>query len=171
MDITNNYLAVLNAILIVDMIGIYLSNIDFIKSKNLKLWYYKYKLSAVIADVLIIFIGIVFTNYFYYKFFNKFSLIKFIILILIFQIIHDISFYFFIKNYKKNENEMIDTFKDYANEVSYFAIIGDSTMIIASCLIAYYLIKFTNNSNIIILVVLLYILQYLIYNKNKFVLK
>jgi len=171
MDISNNYLAVLNAILIVDMIGIYLSNIDFIKSKNLKLWYYKYKLSAVIADVLIIFIGIVFTNYFYYKFFNNFSLIKFIILILIFQIIHDITFYFFIKNYKKDENEMIDTFKDYADEVSYFAIIGDSIMIIASCLIAYFLIQYTNNSNIIILVVLLYILQYLIYNKNKFVLK
>ena len=59
---------------------------------------------------------------------------------------------------------MIDTFNDYAKEVSFFAIIGDSLMIISACILFYYLIKMDTNTNIIILIVSLYIMPYLLYN-------
>lgn len=40
--------------------------------------------------------------------------------------------------------------KDYANETTYYAIIGDNIMIIAIGLIASYLANFNANTNIIL---------------------
>ena len=59
---------------------------------------------------------------------------------------------------------MLDTFKDYANDVSYKAIFADSGMIIMSCLIASYLVNKSTNTNIIVLISSLYLMPYLLYN-------
>ena len=59
---------------------------------------------------------------------------------------------------------MLDMFKDYANDVSYKGILADSGMIIMSCLIASYLVNKNTNTNIIVLISFLYLLQYLLYN-------
>ena len=59
---------------------------------------------------------------------------------------------------------MIDTFKDYANDVSYKAILADSGMIIMACLIASYLVNKNTNTNIIVLISSLYLMPYLLYN-------
>jgi hypothetical protein len=59
---------------------------------------------------------------------------------------------------------MLDTFKDYANEASYKAILSDSAMMILSGLIASYLAGKSININIIVLVVFVYLLPYLLYN-------
>jgi len=59
---------------------------------------------------------------------------------------------------------MLDTFKDYANDVSYKAIFADSGMIIMACLIASYLVNKNTNTNIIVLISSLYLLPYLLYN-------
>lgn len=59
---------------------------------------------------------------------------------------------------------MFDTFKDYADEVSYNAIFADSGMVIMSCLIASYLVNKNTNTNIIVLVSFIYLLPYLLYN-------
>ena len=159
-----DYLPIFNAILITDLFVILLINMKIIDSVVLKEWYSKYNLSAVIADVLIIFIVLILTSYIYNYFFSSFSIIKFICLALIIQIIHDILFYILITNIPRGMNKMIDTFKDYANETSYRAIIGDSCMIIMSCLIAYYLIINSTETNINISIVFLYLTPYLIYN-------
>ena len=160
-----DYLPLLNAVLITDLIGIILLNAGIMKIKTLKEWYKKYTISAVITDVLIIMIVLLIANKIYHYIFKEFSIIKFIILALIIQIIHDILFYLLITIIPKGVNEMIDTFKDYANEISYFAIIGDSIMIISACIISYYLINFDTNTNIIILIISLYVMPYLLYNK------
>ena len=159
-----NYLPIFNAILITDLFVILLINMKIIDSKVLKEWYSKYNLSAVIADVLVIFIVLILTNYIYNYFFTSFSIIKFICLALIIQIIHDILFYILITKIPRGMNKMIDTFKDYANETSYRAIIGDSLMIIMSCLKGYNLIEKSTETNINILIVFLYLTPYLIYN-------
>ena len=83
---------------------------------------------------------------------------------LILQITHDILFYIMITSIQKGSNKMIDVFKDYADEMSYYAIIGDSIMIIASVLIASYLANLDANTNIIILIASLYLLQFILYN-------
>jgi hypothetical protein len=161
---TTDYLPILSAILIVDIIGIILSFAKIIPSKLLKKWYQTFLLSAVIADVLIIFIGFIIARAIYPYLFDSFTMLNFIILLLIIQIIHDILFYLLILAIPRGTNRMIDMFKEFADEVSYYAIIGDSVMIITAGLIAGFLANFEVNTNIIILIFNVYILQYVLYN-------
>ena len=160
----NDYLPLFNAVLITDLFVIFLLNTKVIKSQVLRQWYSQYNLSAVIADVLIILIGIIITRAIYYYIFDTFSILKFIIIAVFVQITHDILFYLFFNNIPRGVNKMLDTFKDYANDVSYKAILADSGMMIMSCLIAYYLVNQTTNINIIVLISFLYLLPYLLYN-------
>ena len=160
----SDYLPLFNAVLITDLFVILLLNIRVIKSQVLRKWYSQYNLSAVIADVLIILIGLIITRAIYYYVFDSFSIIKFITLAVIVQITHDILFYVFFSNIPKGVNKMLDTFKDYANDVSYKAILADSGMMIMASLIASYLVNKSANINIIVLISFLYLLPYLLYN-------
>ena len=160
----NDYLPLFTSVLITDLFVISLLNTQVIKSRVLRQWYSQYNLSAVIADVLIILIVLIITRAIYYYVFDSFSIGKFIILAVILQITHDILFYVFFRNIPRGVNKMIDTFKDYANEISYKAIISDSGMMIMSCLIASYLVNKNTNTNIIVLISSLYLLPYLLYN-------
>ena len=160
----NDYLPLFNAVLITDLFVILLLNTSVFKSRVLVEWYSQYNLSAVIADVLIILIGLIITRAIYYYIFKSFSIIKFIILAVIIQITHDILFYGLFSSLPRGFNKMIDIFKDYGNEVSYKAILADSGMMIMSCLVAYYLVNKSTNTNIIVLISFLYLLPYLLYN-------
>ena len=160
----NDYLPLFNAVLITDLFVILLLNTSVFKSRVLVEWYSQYNLSAVIADVLIILIGLIITRALYYYVFDSFSIVKFIILAVIVQITHDILFYVFFTNIPRGINKMLDLFKDYANEVSYKAILADSGMMIMSSLIASYLVNKNINTNIIVLISFLYLLPYLLYN-------
>jgi len=160
----NDYLSLFSAVLITDLFVIFLLNTKVIKSQVLRQWYSQYNLSAVIADILIILIVLIITRAIYYLVFDSFSILKFIILAVILQITHDILFYVFFNNIPRGINKMIDTFKDYANDVSYKAILADSGMMIMSCLIATYLVNKNTNTNIIVLISFLYLLPYLLYN-------
>jgi len=161
---TEDYLPIITAILIVDFIIITLTFTNIISSAFLKKWYQTFLLSAVLADILIILIGFIITRAIYPYLFDEFTILQFLIVMLMIVLIHDILFYIMIITIPKGVNKMIDMFKDYADEVSYFAILGDSTMIITSVLIAGYLANFEANTNIIIFVVFAYLLQYIIYN-------
>ena len=160
----NDYLPLFTAVLITDLFVIFLLNTKVINSQVLRKWYSQYNLSAVIADVLIILLVLIITRLIYYYVFDSFSILQFIILAVILQVTHDVLFYLFFSNIPRGVNKMIDTFKDYANEASYKAIIADSGMIILSCLIASYLVNKNTNTNIIVLISALYLLPYLLYN-------
>jgi len=158
-----DYLPILASILIVLIISIILSHVNIITSKFFKLWFQKFLLSAILSDISLIFIFIIITRAIYYYIFDTFSIIYFIIVMLIIQIIYYILFYIFISITPQGTNQMIDMFKNYANETSYYAIIGDSIMIIATGLIASYLANFSANTNIIILIIFIYLLQFILY--------
>ena len=160
----SDYLPLFNAVLITDLFVILLLNMRVIKSQVLRQWYSQYNLSAVIADVLIILIGLIITRAIYYYVFETFSILKFVILAVIVQIVHDILFYVFFTNIPRGVNKMLDTFKDYAKDVSYKAILADSGMMIMSCLIGSYLANKNTNTNIIVLISFVYLLPYLLYN-------
>jgi hypothetical protein len=159
----HDYLPLLNAVLITDLFVILLSNMGVIQSKVLRQWYAQYNLSAVMADVLIIVLVLILTRFLYYYVFDKFSILKFIGLAVLLQVIHDVSFYFLFSNIPRGVNKMMDTFKDYAKEVSYKAILSDSGMMVMSCLLASYLVNQSTNTNIIVLISFLYALPYLLY--------
>jgi len=161
---TSDYLPIFTSVLITDLFVILLLNTHIIKSNVLRKWYSQYNLSGVIADIMIILIVLIITRALYYYVFETFSLLKFIILAVLIQIIHDILFYMFFSSIPRGVNKMLDTFKDYAKEASYKAIIADSCMMIMSCLIASYLVNQSTNINIIVLITFLYLLPYLLYN-------
>ena len=158
------FLPLLNAVLITDLFVISLLNMELIQSRVLRKWYSQYNLSAVIADVLIILLVLILTRALYYSVFDKFSLLNFVILAVILQIAHDLLFALFFSSVPRGVNKMIDKFKDYANEMSYKAVIADSGMMIMSSLIASYLVNKNDNTNVIVLISSMYLLPYLLYN-------
>ena len=162
-DNIDDYLPIIVAILIVEVITIVLSFTNITQSSFLKVWYKKYLLSAVLADVSLIFLGFVIARALYYNFFDEFSILNFILLLVIIQVIHDILFYITITSIPKGTNKIIDILKDYADEISYYAILGDSAMMISSALIAGYIANFDANTNIIMLAFFVYILQFILY--------
>jgi hypothetical protein len=161
---TNDYLPLLNAVLITDLSVITLLNTKAFSSDVLQKWYSKYNLSAVIADVLIILIVLIITRFLYHSIFTDFSIVNFILLAIALQVTHDILFYAFFSSVPRGANQMLDTFKDYANEMSFKAVLADSGMMIMSCLLAYLLVNQSVNTNIIVLIVSMYLLPYLLYN-------
>lgn len=159
----NDYLPILNGCLNADLIIIFLLFHGIFKSVYLKKWYKRFNLSASIADILILFIGIIIARFFYKYLFKEFSIWKFTGLAVLIQITHDMLFYYFFTSVPKGYNYMLDFFKLYASEVGVGAILGDSFMMILACLLSSYFATFSININIITLVVSLYFLPYMIY--------
>ncbi len=158
----NDYLPILNGCINADLIIIFLVFHNVFKSNYLKKWYNKYQLSAVIADVLILVIGIILSRFFYKFFFDSFNIWKFTALAVCIQIIHDILFYWLFSSLPYGYNTMLDFFKEYAKEVGVGAILGDSFMMVLSCLLSSYFATYSLNANIILLIVSIYFFPYLI---------
>jgi uncharacterized protein YacL len=158
----NDYLPILNGCINADLIIIFLVFHNVFKSYYLRKWYNKYQLSAAIADILILVIGIILSRFFYKFFFSSFNIWKFTALAVCIQIIHDILFYLFFKSLPTGYNEMLDFFKEYAKEVGVGAILGDSFMMIIACLLSSHFATRSINTNIIILVISVYFLPYMI---------
>jgi len=158
----NDYLPILNGCINADLIILFLVFHKFFKSNYLKKWYKKYQLSAVLADVLILFIVIILARFLYKYLFTSFSIWKFTGLALCIQIIHDILFYLLFSSVPQGYNSMLDFFKLYAKEVGVGAIIGDSFMMILACLLSSHFATYSLNYNIILLVISLYFFPYMI---------
>lgn len=166
-DISNfnkvsDYLPILNGCINADLVIIFLLYHGIFNSFYLKKWYKKYQLSAVIADVLILVIGIIIARFLYKYFFDAFNIWKFTGLAVSIQIIHDILFYLFFKSVPTGYNAMLDFFKDYAKEVGGGAILGDSFMMIIACLLSSHFATYSLNTNIILLVISCYFIPYMI---------
>jgi hypothetical protein len=161
---TSDYLALLNGVLIVECFVIFFSMHGiFIHSKVLKYWYSHYGLAAVLADVCIVMIGFIITRFLYPFLFSTFHLVFFVLLALVVQVVHDLSFYMLFSALPRGLNGMIDTFKAYGKEMGGHAILGDSNIIFFSCLAASYMASQSLNMNLINLIVNLYCIPYLIY--------
>jgi hypothetical protein len=161
---TSDYLSIFNGVLITDMIVISLLIGGAIKSSVLKTWYADLSLSAVIADVLIIFIGIILARFLYPYIFKEYSLVKFIGLAVGIQVIHDILFYQLCVSIPRGKSQILDIFKDYGRENGYKAILSDSAMMVTAILIGSYLKGTSLNTNMITMISAVYIVPYLIYS-------
>jgi hypothetical protein len=158
----SDYLPIINGCINADLIIMFLVFHNAVNSLYLKKWYKKYQLSAVLADVLILFIGIVLTRFVYSYVFTTFSIWKFIILAVLIQISHDFLFYLFFYNVPRGYNAMLDFFKDYASEVGVGAIVGDSLMMTIACLLSSHFATMSANLNIILLALSVYFIPFMI---------
>jgi len=163
----SDYLPILNGCLNADLIIIFLVFHGVFNSTYLKKWYKTFQLSAVLADVLILIIGIIIARFLYKYIFTTYSILKFTGLAVIIQIIHDILFSCFFNSLPEGYNFMLDFFKKYAKEVGFKAILGDSLMMILSCFLSSIFASVSLNINIIYLILSLYFVPYAInYEKN-----
>jgi len=161
---TSDYLPILNAALFTDLTFMYLNRKGVIRSALLVEWYKRYGLSAVIADVLIIVIGIIIARYLYrFIFSGRFNILKFVGLAVVIQVIHDVLFYQLFKSLPRGVSGILDYFKDYAKEVGAGAILGDTGMIILTALLASLTLNYGLNTHIITFIVLLYLTPYFVY--------
>ena len=161
---TSDYLPLFNGVLITDLFVILLSNMKIIQSSVLIKWYADFNLYAVIADVLIIFIGLIIVRAIYYYVFTEFSILKFVALALVVQFIHDMLFYASFSSVTRGMNRMLDPLIDYAKEEYYKAVLADGGMMAMASLIASYLAGKNLNTNLIVVISSLYLLPYILYN-------
>jgi len=161
-----HFLPILNGSILADIIIlVILYYTPYFQSIELKRWYETYRLSAIIADVLILVIGIFIAKFIFTYFGLSFHIVTFAIVLLGVQIIHDILFFLLFSAVPRGVNKMLDLFKDYAKEVSYKAIFGDSFMLLIAFLASLYFTSLSNHSNILILIVLVYLVPYILYTK------
>jgi hypothetical protein len=144
-DISNyeensDMLLILAAILLVDVIVIIIARFTGLFGSMINIWYDKFGLNAVIADVLIIFLGFVVGRWIYTKYIKpRYGWDGWIFtgLMVLIQIIHDLLFYVgIIKPIDRGSNAMMDIFKDYADSGSWRILVADAGMVAASSGIA-----------------------------------
>lgn len=135
---------ILVSVLIVDLIVIFL--VRFFPNfwgSTINIWYDKFGLGAVIADVLIIVLGVMIAQYIYKNYIQsdkEFNPYIFGALVVAVQVIHDLFFYFgVILPIPKGHNEMIDVFKTYSDKGGLKVVAADSAMMLGSVAIASYL--------------------------------
>lgn len=157
---TSDYLPIINGVLVVETIILGLALVKLKHSKYLRYWYKVFGLSAVLAEVTLVTIGIVLTRFVYHYFFKTFSIWTFILLAIAIQITHDLLFYSYLRIIPYNTNLMFDIFKKYTNETGVNAIFRNSIIMASSCLFSSYLATQSLNINIINLLVTLYIIPY-----------
>lgn len=156
----NNYLPIFNGAIITELLFVILILCNIIDNKIPKMWYKTYTITAVIADIFIIVIGIILARLFYYVFFTKYSLFNFIILAVIIQTIHDLFFALFIYYFPKNKSKIIDLFKSYSKYYGFAILFWDTVMIIMAILFASIFNTFSLNTNIILTICLIYLFPY-----------
>jgi uncharacterized protein YacL len=168
-DISNfrkavDYLPLINGAITTDLIVILRVILGQIKSKTLHEWYKKYGLAGVLADVLSITIGVLIVQLIYPLMFSKFNIFIFAILAVIVQVIHDLLFAQFFNWVPRGKSEILDTFKDYANELGPVILLADAAMMVSTVLITSFLASFSEKINSILLIINLYLVPYFLYS-------
>ena len=98
----------------------------------LKLWYDKFGLAAVSADVLSAVIGVLLATFFFPNAFG----INLVFASIFIQVLHDLFFYFVILAVPQGQNQMIDVFKSYANEGGWTILLADAMIMTGTVTIA-----------------------------------
>ena len=160
----SSYLHILNGAIITDLIVIGLTIFGFIRSRTLREWYNKYGLSAVLADVLSITIGVILAIFIYTAFFSMNHLVLFIGVAVSVQLVNDLLFAWFFNSVPRGKSRILDTFKDYAKEIGATILLADASMIVSTVFIGLLLSQLSIQNNMFLLIVLLYLVPYFLYS-------
>lgn len=151
------------AAIIVDFIFLVLSRYNWFRKVIIE-WYDTFGISAFIADICSIMFGVFLTLYLFKNFIpNKyFTLQNVLLTVVLIQMTHDLLFAYLITSQKSSTNSMINVFRKYIDENSWYILLIDATMMISTVLIALLLIKTDNVLIYTLLAFLLYIAQFFI---------
>ena len=161
------YIPIITANIYADLFIIFVTFAKiYINIKSLEGWYKKYRLSAMIADILIGVLYILLGRYLVYKSGLQVGLTAFAAICVFIQIIFDFLFYIFFTIIPKGSNDMLDFFKGYAKEAGANALLGDSFLVIMAVIISALLNQSSYDTNIVFLIMSIYLTPYFIYMKD-----
>ena len=161
------YIPIITANIYADLFIIFVTFAKiYINIKSLEGWYKKYRLSAMVADILIGVLYILLGRYLVYKSGLKIGLTAFAGICVFIQIIFDFLFYIFFTIIPKDSNDMLDFFKGYSKEVGAGALLGDSFLVIAAVIISALLNQSRYDTNIVFLIISIYLAPYFVYIKD-----
>ena len=140
--------------------------------KNLNIWYNRFKLSAVIADVVIILIGFWIARYVYSEYIwptHDWNPAYFTGTTVVVQLAHDLLFYLgVIRPIPQGSNAMMDVFKDYAEGGGAKILAADSMMMIGSSIGAMLLKAAPGYITVFAGLIGLYIVPYILETRNQY---
>ena len=161
------YIPIITANIYADLLIIFATFAKiFVDVKSLETWYKKYRLSAMIADRLIGVLYILLGRYLVHKSGIQIGLTAFAVVCVTIQIIFDFLFYIFFSSIPRGANDMLDFFKGYAKEAGVNALLGDSFLVIMAVTMSALLNQTSYDTNIVFLIMSVYLTPYLIYMKD-----
>jgi hypothetical protein len=168
---THLWILLFFAILTVDTTVLFLTRyFPHILGSSLNDWYDRFRLLAVLSDVLVILIGFIIAQFVYTIFLRPVfgtNLVLFLFVLVLVQAIHDILFYLFvIQPLPKGHNEMIDVFKEYAKGGS-IIIGGDALLMLGSAGVALFYASQPDYVVASCSIVVSYALTYILYTKRQ----
>ena len=165
------YVPIITSNLYADLLIVFItfSGILGYKAQSWKIltnWYKKYRLSAMMADILIGVLYLLLARYIAHSQKLKLNLFEFGILAVAIQIILDLAFYVLFSLLPKNQNHMLDLFKHWARYSKLDALWGDSILVLFGVIISAFLNQKSFDFNMVALIIGLYLVPYTIYMKN-----
>ena len=165
------YVPIITSNLYADLLIVFItfSGILGYKAQSWKIltnWYKKYRLSAMMADILIGVLYLLLARYIVHSQKLKLNLFEFGILAVVIQIILDLAFYVLFSLLPKNQNHMLDLFKNWARYSKLDALWGDSILVLFGVVVSAFLNQKSFDFNMVALIIGLYLVPYTIYMKN-----
>jgi len=132
-SLTGSWPLLMLSIVVVDVFVLFVCRYYLVPRHPLNVWYDRYGLLAVLADVMSIAIGFAVAKYLFNAFFPSSGLAGFLLILVAFQALHDILFYVgVIQTIPRGVNGLMDIFKDYAAYSGALIIPGDSLLMLGS---------------------------------------
>lgn len=161
------YLPVITSNIFADILIIFITFSGLIFTSNpLVHWYKKYRLAATIADTVIGILYILLARYLVHVYNIKTDLFTFTVFAVLVQMIMDLLFFLFFTSVPRGANDMLDLFKDYAKDVGFNGVLGDSILIVVGVLLSAFLKSQTLDFNIGALLTSIYLMPYFIYMRD-----
>ena len=164
------YVPILTAIIVADLLIVWITFSKVLgdgKAWQISTkWYKKYRLSAMMADILIGVIYLLIARQVVDYMNMDINLFGFGVLAVIIQIICDLLFYVVFTIIPKNHNHMLDLFKDWAAYAKLDALWGDSILVLLAVVLSSYLNTLSFDTNMYMLIFSMYLIPYIIYMKD-----
>jgi hypothetical protein len=161
------YVPIITANIYADLFIIFITFAQiFYNFPSLEGWYKKYRLSAMVADILIGVLYMLLGRYLVFKSGIKIGLTAFAAFCVAIQVFFDFLFFILFTIIPKGKNNMLDYFKGYAKEVGVNALLGDSVLVIFAVVLSALLNTRSFDTNILFLILSIYLAPYFVYMKD-----
>ena len=161
------YVPIITANIYADLFIIYVTfSRIYYKFVTLEDWYKKYRLMAMVADILIGVLYILLGRYLVYSLDLNIGLTVFALLCVVIQLIFDFLFYLLFTIVPLGTNHMLDFFKSYSKEVGVNALFGDSVLVVLAVIISALLNARSFDTNVVFLILSVYLAPYFVYMKD-----